>query len=118
MRRGIQTQITALLMAAVFAYGLTASVDVFYSAFFLPEEASSHSHKSPSSLCGFVYESPDYLCVHNLPILDTYETPVIEPGSSVKTVLSLNTDPILASVFNYYRFRAPPTPIPQTAWSV
>ena len=108
MRRGIQTQITALLIVAVFAYGLSTSADVFYSAFFLPEEASSHSHTSPSSYCGFVYESPDNLCVHSLPVLDTYEAPVIEPGGSVKTVISRNTDPILASVFNYYRFRAPP----------
>ena len=109
MRRGIQTQITGLLIAAVFAYGLAASVNVFYSAFFLPEEASSHSHKSPSSLCGFVYESPDYLCVQNLPVLDTYKAPMIHPDGSIKTVLSQNTDPVLASAFNFYRFRAPPT---------
>jgi hypothetical protein len=116
MKRGIKTQITGLLILAIFAYGLAASVDVFYSAFFLPEEASSHSHTSPSSLCGFVYESPDYLCVHNLPVLDTYEAPVIEPGSSIETVLSQDNDPILAFVFNYYRFRAPP--IHQTTSSV
>jgi hypothetical protein len=97
-----------MLITAVFAYGLAASVNVFYSAFFLPREASSHSHTSPSSYCGFVYESPNYLCVHSLPVLDTYTSPVITPGGNVKTVLSQNTDPILTSVFNFYRFRAPP----------
>lgn len=116
MKSKMQVQVTFMLILAVFAYGITSSVDVFYSAFFLPEEASSHSHSGEHGYCGFVYQSPGYLCVHSLPVLDTYKAPVIHSGGSVKTVRSPNTDPVLASAFDFYRFRAPP--IPLTTWPV
>ncbi len=108
MKLRIQALVIPILIGTVFAYGIAASVNVFYSTFFLPEEASHHSHSGHHSYCGFVYESPDYLCVHSLPMLDTYEVPVVEPGNRVNPVVSINSDPIPASVFNFYRFRAPP----------
>ena len=96
------------LVLAVFAYGAAASVDVFLPAFFLPEEAEEHSHESPSSYCGFVYQPPEYLCVQAMPVLDTCKAPVIQRTDSVESVSSAIPELHLASVFNFYRFRAPP----------
>jgi len=97
-----------LLVLAIFAYGAASALDVFLPAFFLPEEAAHHSHDSHSSYCGFVFQSPDYLCVHALPVLDTSEVPSIDQDGKLETSETAEAELIISSTFNHYRFRAPP----------
>ncbi len=114
--RKIQVQVAALLALTMFSYGIAASVDVFFSAFFLPEEASHHSHSGHQSYCGFVYESPGYLDIHSLPLLAGWRAPDITPGVRVMPAETKENIPLLSASFTLYRFRAPPTS--QTAWLV
>ena len=107
MRR-FQGQTAVVLAAAVFAYGLLASVDVFYSGFFLPEEASHHSHAGGRTFCGFVVQTPDYLKLHSLPLLDTFVPPAAVFPRLVAPAVAVPNQPYRSVVFNLVRLRAPP----------